>query len=1323
MKRQLERLTILMSSIALIVPLVGVAPVVSATTNAPEQIDTDSSVGDASVAASEPGIADGSLATVPGDLPSQAAMDAAAANDLIEEAALAAAPIPIGDPIVPQSDPVILDIEDGSESDPLANTAPQAFPKASKTASPIYRAPVSGTFASFSMSEVSPAGLDVAALPESVQIEIDTAAQWQLVEFDTSLFADALEASNVSLDLFHGITLDMDTSVAPSPGALDTTLYVAGVGEDSDAAVITISGDEVIGQFWSDGKQFGLQPVGAGQHAVFEIARDFDNSTEPDAVPGPSNGPSGLTVQESGGEADIIGLPAVEVMVAYDDEAFAFYGNDIDTVRANAAAMVNLTNAIYRNTDQQQHMNLTHIYATNTTPNTNDIFTYRNQLASKSDGNFDGVHVSRDIGGSDIIVLLSDRFVNAQGFCGVAFFPVGASPAEDNAYNVTEASCALFGLTFPHELGHNQCAGHDLDTPNACGYTDGTGHVDAAAGKRTVMARNSNTCCERQPVYSNPGHEYLGWETGVTGVSDNAGVLEIEDLAGVSGGVANYRVGNGVVTSVAGIDGKSCIYGSLEAAFANAPAGSTIYVAPGIHVGQDPVFNFNITWDLDVVQGTPQCEPTGSPQPATNVVIQPAPGSANDGVIEIRNGANVRFERITIENGISAEGNIELENGPGTTLILDGAIVRNGNNPANGGGVRVLADNSLTMVNNGQITSNTAVLGGGVYVDGGTFTIADVDDVEDNNATHGGGIYATNGSQVRVENDGDVNNNTATGDGGGVYLTGDSDLEVTGSSSHIGFGGQGNSANRGGGVFIAQGSVGSKVTIGELGAVEANTASFGAGVYLLNGEVEINDDGAIIDNVGGNGGGILAVNDPDTFTVVDLNRGALVSGNTGGFGAGLFMSTNSELRVDGGTTGGVFNPVVISGNASTSNGGGLYMDSAKPAVLDTVHFHSNSAVNGGAINLSTGMDVTVDDLSNCGPDNLAFEQYCSEFRDNSADFGGAVYVNGATFIADRTAFFANTATTGAQAVQVVGASTVELTAMLAVGHDSLGTGDGSFTAADTSQLTIKAATSADGAGAWLDFDGSATGDLKRIIADTAVLTPEQSTGTCNLNALPGGSGLPNAVTAEAGFVTTSHSDYVPNAASPAVDNCKRKGVPRDILGRTVKNGDGIDSSKEYDFGAFEASTGLGHSCAGKPATIVGDDGANVIEGTAGPDVIVALGGADDVDAKGGKDTICLGSGSDTADGGSSGDTIKGGSGADTIVGGSGHDTIDGNGGSDDIRGDDGNDEVNGNKGADIVRGGDGDDLISGGPGSPDICRGGSGTDQATGGCEVKTGIP
>ena len=200
-------------------------------------------------------------------------------------------------------------------------------------------------------------------------------------------------------------------------------------------------------------------------------------------MPGPSNGPSGLTVQESGGEADIIGLPAVEVMVAYDDEAFAFYGDDIDTVRANAAAMVNLTNAIYRNTDQQQHMNR----PTSSPPTPRRTPTTSSPTATSSHPS--PMAISTGSMYRAILEALTSSSCCRIGLSTpkdsveVAFFPVGASPAEDNAYNVTEAAALCSASLFPTSWVTTSAPGHDLDTPNACGYTDGTGHVDAGRGQ------------------------------------------------------------------------------------------------------------------------------------------------------------------------------------------------------------------------------------------------------------------------------------------------------------------------------------------------------------------------------------------------------------------------------------------------------------------------------------------------------------------------------------------------------------------------------------------------------------------------------------------------------------------------------------------------------------------------------------------------------------------------------------------------------------------------------------------------------------------------
>ncbi len=52
------------------------------------------------------------------------------------------------------------------------------------------------------------------------------------------------------------------------------------------------------------------------------------------------------------------------------------------------------------------------------------------------------------------------------------------------------------------------------------------------------------------------------------------------------------------------------------------------------------------------------------------------------------------------------------------------------------------------------------------------------------------------------------------------------------------------------------------------------------------------------------------------------------------------------------------------------------------------------------------------------------------------------------------------------------------------------------------------------------------------------------------------------------------------------------------------------------------------TCDGLPATIVGTEGDDDIDGTAGDDVIAGLAGDDKIDGKGGNDTVCGGAGDD-----------------------------------------------------------------------------------------------
>ena len=120
-----------------------------------------------------------------------------------------------------------------------------------------------------------------------------------------------------------------------------------------------------------------------------------------------------------------------------------------------------------------------------------------------------------------------------------------------------------------------------------------------------------------------------------------------------------------------------------------------------------------------------------------------------------------------------------------------------------------------------------------------------------------------------------------------------------------------------------------------------------------------------------------------------------------------------------------------------------------------------------------------------------------------------------------------------------------------------------------------------------------------------------------------------------------------------------------------------------------------HMCLGRPATIVGTNGNDIINGTNGIDVIMALDGDDIINGFDGDDVICAGGGNDD---------VEAGNGHDLVLGGQGHDILRGGGGNDVISGQTGRDRIAGNAGADVLAGGGQRDVLLGNTG-PDQCWG------------------
>lgn len=126
------------------------------------------------------------------------------------------------------------------------------------------------------------------------------------------------------------------------------------------------------------------------------------------------------------------------------------------------------------------------------------------------------------------------------------------------------------------------------------------------------------------------------------------------------------------------------------------------------------------------------------------------------------------------------------------TLTISDGITITGNKSEQGGGIYTY-DEDIT-INGGNITGNTATYGGGVYHIGDyrtcdTLTISGSATITGNTATDGGGVYVESGKntpnwnkgQGALQiNGGSITNNTATGNGGGVYINERGLLTITG---------------------------------------------------------------------------------------------------------------------------------------------------------------------------------------------------------------------------------------------------------------------------------------------------------------------------------------------------------------------------------------------------------------------------------------------------------------------------------------------------------------------------------------------------------------
>ena len=290
-----------------------------------------------------------------------------------------------------------------------------------------------------------------------------------------------------------------------------------------------------------------------------------------------------------------------------------------------------------------------------------------------------------------------------------------------------------------------------------------------------------------------------------------------------------------------------------------------------------------------------------------------------------------------------------------------------GGSTSNGGGVCV--NGGTFTMKSGVISSNTASKnGGGVYVSSsGTFNMSG-GTISSNNANGGGdgngggGVYVNGGTFTM--SGGTISGNTATYAGGGVCMYSSGTFNMTGGTI------SGNQAKHGGGVQVYGDGT---FTLSSNGEIKTNTATINAGGVSVSGTFNMKG-GTISGNkaTSGEGGGIRV----NGGAKVAVSSGT-ITGNEAKDGGGVYVNSNSAtLTISGGT---------ISSNKASGNGGGV-------------------CVNGGGILTMTGGDITGNEASgngggvySCGTFTMSDESAISENKATSGNGGGVDVSSKGTF--------------------------------------------------------------------------------------------------------------------------------------------------------------------------------------------------------------------------------------------------------------------------------------------------------------------------------------
>ncbi len=274
-------------------------------------------------------------------------------------------------------------------------------------------------------------------------------------------------------------------------------------------------------------------------------------------------------------------------------------------------------------------------------------------------------------------------------------------------------------------------------------------------------------------------------------------------------------------------------------------------------------------------------------------------------------------------------------------ITLEDLVIQGNETAGNGGGIFIEGNefvNAIFFGHNLLIDDNTATSGGGIYIKSSTITLDNTTISNNRGNADGGGIFADN-SNMNLQNI-DINGNTAASQrGGGIYCRG-SQLQI----DSVDF--ENNQSHSSGGAIYSIDSAQLNILNSEFN--QNISTNYDGGAMNCNNSicslknVNINNCQAL------NGGGLVG-----TFSNYDLTNVSINNCSASQSGGGIKIGgASSEIVMD---------HVLIAGNSSGSDGGGLHFQIDLEASLNHVTIINNTSGGGGeAIYANSQVD-----LKNC----------------------------------------------------------------------------------------------------------------------------------------------------------------------------------------------------------------------------------------------------------------------------------------------------------------------------------------------------------------------